>query len=253
MTYREVIYMVNDLCKQFSDDASYTEDHILFLINKYRGALLQQYLSVKKQVPHSNYQTIEIEVTVNNVNSSKYQTVQFTSAKKIPNLLSIGNPSVYTPSYYDDAFFNQFIGPINLVSRERLRYVGYRSRLKNQLYAAINPLDNLLELKVHQALIPKVTDYIHSVQGDVQFVVFLTGVFEDAWAVTQYQNGSIDSEFPLESALLPNLLQAVLKDILGGAYRPKDGSNNANDDLSSLAYFIQKNVKSALAKQLDTE
>ena len=62
MTYREVIYMVNDLCKQFSDDASYTEDHILFLINKYRGALLQQYLSVKKQVPHSNYQTIEIDL-----------------------------------------------------------------------------------------------------------------------------------------------------------------------------------------------
>jgi hypothetical protein len=38
---------------------------------------------------------------------------------------------------------------------------------------------------------------------------------------------------------------------LGGAYRPKDGSNDANDDLASLAYFISKNVKSALAKQLD--
>jgi hypothetical protein len=49
------------------------------------------------------------------------------------------------------------------------------------------------------------------------------------------------------------LLQAVLKDILGGAYRPKDGNNNANDDLASLAYFISKNAKSALAKQLDAD
>jgi hypothetical protein len=47
-----------------------------------------------------------------------------------------------------------------LVSRERLRYVGYRSRLKNQLYAAINPQTNKLELKVHQALAPIINDYI---------------------------------------------------------------------------------------------
>lgn len=251
MTYREVIYMVNDLCKQFSDDASYTEDHILFLINKYRGALLQQYLSVKKQVPHSNYQTIPIEITCNA--PVKSHTVQFTSTQPIPYLLSIGNPSVYTSDYYEDAFFNQFVGPINLISRERLRYVGYRSHLKNQLYAAINPQTNKLEVKVHQALAPTINNYINQNQGDVEFEIYLTGIFEDAWAVTQYQSGSIDSEFPLESALLPNLLQAVLKDILGGTYRPKDGSNDANDDLASLAYFIQKNAKSALAKQLDTE
>ena len=104
MTYREVIYMVNDLCKQFSDDASFTEDHILFLINKYRGALLQQYLSIKKQIPHSNYQTIEIPLVSNQV--PKSNNIQFTSTITIPFLLSIGNPSVYTPSYYEDPFFN---------------------------------------------------------------------------------------------------------------------------------------------------
>lgn len=250
MTYREVIYMVNDLCKQFSDDSSYTEDHILFLINKYRGALLQQYAQIKKQAPHSNYQTIVITVDSNTL--PKANTIQFTSTEVIPTLMSIGNPSVYTPSYYEDPLFNQFVGPINLVSRERLRYVGYRSRLTNQLYAAINPQDSRMEVKVHQNLAPTINDYI-TTNGPMSLTIYLTGIFEDAWEVTTYQNGSIDSIFPLESALLPNLLQAVLKDILGGAYRPKDGSNNANDDLASLAYFIQKNVKSALAKQLDTE
>lgn len=249
MTYREVIYMVNDLCKQFSDDTSFTEDHILFLINKYRGALLQQYLSVKKQVPHSNYQTITITMNCNV--PIKSNTVQFTSTTTIPYLLSIGNPSVYTSDYYVDPFFNQFVGPVNVVSRERLRYVGYRNHLKNQLYAAINPKNSKMELKVHQTLAPTINKYINEHEDDVQFEIYLTGVFEDAWAVTNYQQGSIDTEFPLEPALLPNLLQAVLKDILGAAYRPKDGSNDANDDLANLAYFIQKNAKSALAKQLD--
>lgn len=250
MTYREVIYMVNDLCKQFSDDTSYTEDHILFLINKYRGSLLQQYLSVKKQIPHSNYQTITIKMCANN--TQKNNNVQFSSDKEIPHLLSIGNPSVYTFDYYEDSFFNQFVGPINLISRERLRYVGYRSRLKNQLYSAINPQTNKLDLKVHQALIPSIKNYI-TTNPNIQFDIYLTGIFEDAWAVTKYQDGNIDSEFPLESALLPNLLQAVLKDILGASYRPKDNINDANDDLASLAYFLQKNTKSALAKQLDAD
>jgi hypothetical protein len=55
MTYREIIYMVNDLCKQLSDDTMLNEDHILFLLNKYRGTLLYQYTKQKMLVPHENY------------------------------------------------------------------------------------------------------------------------------------------------------------------------------------------------------
>ena len=41
-TYREVIYMVNDQLKFFSDDASYTEDHIKFIINNLRSWILEK-------------------------------------------------------------------------------------------------------------------------------------------------------------------------------------------------------------------
>ena len=34
-TYKSLIYLVLDELKLFSDDASYTEDHILYLIDKY--------------------------------------------------------------------------------------------------------------------------------------------------------------------------------------------------------------------------
>ena len=42
MTYREIIYMCLDALKITSDDAIFNEDHILFLVNKYRNLLLQQ-------------------------------------------------------------------------------------------------------------------------------------------------------------------------------------------------------------------
>ena len=63
-TYREAIYMCLDLVKGMSDDFSYTEEHIAFLIDKTRALLLKQRYGndPKKHVPYSNYQTINIEL-----------------------------------------------------------------------------------------------------------------------------------------------------------------------------------------------
>jgi len=55
-TFRELTYMALDELKLMSDDSYYTEDHVLFLLNKYRSFLLKQrYSDIKKQMPESNY------------------------------------------------------------------------------------------------------------------------------------------------------------------------------------------------------
>jgi len=41
-----------------------------------------------------------------------------------------------------------------------------------------------------------------------------------------------------------NLQTAVLKDVIGAAWRPTDSKNNATDDLADLANFVQHNMKS---------
>lgn len=41
MTYREVVYAIQDLLKVSSDDSFYTTEHILFLASKIRAALLK--------------------------------------------------------------------------------------------------------------------------------------------------------------------------------------------------------------------
>ena len=57
--YRELVYMVLDELKLSSDDSYFTEDHIIFLLGKYRTLLLKQrYSDIKKPIPESNYQTI---------------------------------------------------------------------------------------------------------------------------------------------------------------------------------------------------
>ena len=40
--YSELVYMVLDELKGMSDDFSFTEDHIVFLLDKYRAFILKQ-------------------------------------------------------------------------------------------------------------------------------------------------------------------------------------------------------------------
>ena len=60
-TYRELVYMVLDELKARSDDFYYTEDHIMFLLDKYRAFLLKQKYRIPKSVVlNSNYSYIEL-------------------------------------------------------------------------------------------------------------------------------------------------------------------------------------------------
>ena len=52
-----------------------------------------------------------------------------------------------------------------------------------------------------------------------------------------------DQSFPLEEGLINNIIQAVVRELLGAMYRPKDNLNNANDDMATLEYFLSRNIK----------
>ena len=41
-TYREIVYMILDLIKLMSDDAYYNEEHVLYLVDKYRMFVLDK-------------------------------------------------------------------------------------------------------------------------------------------------------------------------------------------------------------------
>ena len=241
-TYKELTYMVLDELKLYSDDASYTEEHVMFLLDKYRAFLLKQrYSDVKKQIPESNYQTICLDlIEVPAISGEPCEGGSYLrSKKKIPFLMKIGNPKVYPVDYYQ--------GEITYVSRERMRYVGYNKYLRNIIYASIGP-DNYLYFKSFNP------QYLYLEKAR------MTGIFEDPQAASELQcpneNGDtvcdvLDREFPIEDALISPMIELVVKELLGAEYRPKDESNDANDALANLATFIRNNTKSTLAKALE--
>ncbi len=226
-TYKELVYLVLDELKLHSDDALFTEDHIIFLADKYRAFLLKQkYSDIKKQIPESNYQTIcldliEVPAMAGAPCELSYSSY-LRSTAKVPYLMKIGNPTIYPLDYYR--------GNITLISRDRMIHVGYNKYLKNVIYASIAP-DNYIYFKSSN---PKFTELEK---------VKLTGIFEDSQKASELQcscesDGSqcdiLDRNFPIEDSLVPPLVELIVKELLGAEYRPEDSKNNAKDDLSEV-------------------
>lgn len=216
--------MVLDELKLYSDDASYTEEHVMFLLDKYRAFLLKQrYSDVKKQIPESNYQTICLDlIEVPAISGEPCEGGSYLRSKgKIPFLMKIGNPKIYPVDYYQ--------GEITYVSRERMRYVGYNKYLKNIIYASIGP-DNYLYFKSFNP------QYLYLEKAR------MTGIFEDPQAASELQcpneNGNtvcdiLDREFPIEDSLVPQLVQLVVQELYNHSRSEEDDENNAKDDLSN--------------------
>ena len=225
-TYKELTYMVLDELKLHSDDAIYTEEHIMFLLGKYRAFLLKQrYSDVKKQIPESNYQTICLDlIEVPAISGEPCEGGSYLrSKKKIPFLMKIGNPKIYPVDYYQ--------GEITYVSRERMRYVGYNKYLKNIIYASIGP-DNYLYFKSFNP------QYLYLEKAR------MTGIFEDSQAASELQCPNenddtvcdiLDKTFPIEGVLIPPLIQLVVEELTKTEYKPEDKENNSADDLSDVA------------------
>ncbi len=230
-TYGQLVYMVIDELKGDSDDFTYTEDHVIFLLNNYRAFLLKQrYSDIKKPMPESNYQTLCMETMevpaiagVPCEGGSYLRTVD-----KVPFTMKVGNPRVYPVDFYQGS-------NITFISRERMKYVGYNKYMQNIIYCSLGP-DN----------------YLYFTSGNPQFLylenIKFTAVFEDAKAASELEctpeDGKacdiIDKVFPIEESLVPTLIELVVKELRPAAYSPADELNNANDDLDNVAMTANK-------------
>lgn len=222
-TYKEIVYMCLDQLQFASDDSHFTEDHIIFLADKYRAYLLKkEYSNIKKQIPESNYQTICLNMEeVPNVEGDACSGTSIRSIEKIPDTIGVGNTQVTSSNF--------MLGEITYVSRERIKYVGHNKFLKNIIYATIGP-----DSKLYLRSASQQSKYLDKVQ--------FTGIFEDsAEAAKMSCDGGDDAEncdvlnkeFPLEEPFIPMLIDLIVKELSGAAYRPVDEVNNARDELGN--------------------
>lgn len=229
MKVNEIVYYCLDAIKAFSDDSYVNEDHIVFLLSKYRGSLLQQYHNIKKLIPDSNYQTICLTLTSTDSIPCTNGAI-LKSNEEVPSLMPIGNPSIY--------LFNGFESEnIVFIPFTRLKAVGWNKWKKNFIYVAVGPDKHL---------------YLSSSNPQAQYLetLRLKGLFEDfekAFELECDEDGKpcdeMERDFPLEVALVPDLIARVVKDALGMAWKTSDSNNNANDDLADIATYVRQNMK----------
>ena len=232
MLYKEIVYIISDEVKLRSDDSFFTEDHILFLIDKVRSMLLKQrYSDIKKEIPESNYQTLCVNLEeTNNINGVSCTGGHYLrSTSVLPSMMTIGSHRVTTSDLFQ--------GNINFVSPDRFKYVGHNRFMKNQSYATIAS-DKHLYFKACNA------------QAYHLKKVKITGVFENSIEAAKMEcdnieNGACDvlnMKFPMEESLVPMLTDVIVKELLGLKYTAADNKNNANDDLSDIAAYIRQQL-----------
>ena len=241
MTLRELVYLVLDEVKINSDDSYFNEDHVIFLLNKYRSFVLKKELEKENKPLSSNnsqiicLDLIEVRDEDNPCGESMLRTEQ-----PIPNLINDDKVSLYPINYFEGDH-------IIYTTMERMRYTTYNKWTKNLIYAAKGP-DGYLYLKSSN---PQYL-YLEKLR--------MKATFEDFENAAQYacnESGEelncdiLDMKFPIENALVPILVEMVVKELLGAAYRPKDSSNNANDDLSDIIAWARRNMKTAMQKQIE--
>lgn len=210
-TYRELIYMCLDVLKGTSDDFSYTEEHIAYLLDKFRALLLKQRYGndPKKHVPYSNYQNLDIDLDVEN------KGVYYMSYDIVPYTLQLGIPRITSKEYYDITF--------EFVSRERLPFVGYNKYLNKIRYCGINE-DH------HLCLVSKPDD-----DSTVINNLRLTAIFESPRSVKQDTALHwMDIEFPLEEPLITPLIEMTVNALAKAVTAPADIINNGTDENASM-------------------
>ena len=241
MTLRELVFICMDEIKLHSDDSFYTEDHLVFLLNKYRSFVLKKELEKEnKQLSSYNGQTICLDLIEIRDENNPCGEPMLRTEQKLPNLVNDCKVSLYPVNYFEGDH-------IIYTTMERMRYTTYNKWTKNLIYAAKGP-----------------DDYLYIKSSNPQYLYLeklrMKAIFEDFESAAQYscdedgeklQCDILDMKFPIENALVPIVVEMVMKELLGASYRPKDSLNNANDDLSDIIAWARRNMKTAMQKQIE--
>lgn len=231
MLVKEIVYMCLDLAKaNTSDDSFWTEEHVVFLLKKYRSFLIKKEQDKEKSTTdiasEFEYQQICLDLEKAAAIDGEPCTGGYylRTTQKIPKILEGNEPRVYPIDFYQGI-------NISYIPRDRMRYVGTNKFLQNIIYVSLGP-----DLRL----------YLNS--SNPQFLYLkklrMSAVFEDFDNVSDYlcdDDGSstacdvLDETFPMREYLVPTLIELVVKELVGSVYKLSDDKNNASDDLAKVS------------------
>lgn len=230
MLVKEIVYMILDLAKaNTSDDAFFTEDHVIFLLKKYRSFLIKKEQEKQRAstdiASEFEYQQICLDLEKVPAIDGEPCTGGYylRTTKKVPKILENNQPRVYPIDFYQGI-------NISYIPRDRMRFVGTNKFLKNIIYVSLGPDLHL---------------YLNGCNPQFLYLrkLRMSAVFEDfdeASDLLCNDDGDskacdvLDEVFPIRDYLVPTLVELVVKELTGAVYKPEDSRNNASDDLSKV-------------------
>lgn len=244
MLVKEIVYYILDACKAISDDVIVNEEEVLFLLKRYRAFLIKKDKEENDLDSSSEFEYQEICLDLEKVPAMDGEPCTggyyLRTKQKIPKVLAGTTPRVYPMDFYQG---------INVVyiPRDRMRYVGTNRYLQNIIWVSLGA-DNHLYL------------FSNNPQFFYLKKLRMLAIFEDFDEATDLlcdcdcndkSCDVLDAVFPIKDYLVPQLIEACEKEILGIMYRPADTINNAKDDLADLASFVRRNMKSDMQQQIE--
>lgn len=223
--------MVLDELKLISDDAHFTEEHVIFLLKKFRAYVLKTEKERNKLLDAAinaasgvigldysdeNYQNITLEMqAVDAVPGFPSKGRYLKSYQKVPKLLGIGKVRIYASDF--------FSSEIQFVSAEGFKYSADSPYMQKIVYAAVGP-DEYLYVKSQN---PQIL-YLQNIN--------MRAVFDDLDAVADIEGIDIlDTEFPISEGLFGLVLQYTVRELAGVQYKPADIINNSNDEFGVMS------------------
>ena len=231
MLVKEIVYMVLDLTKAAtSDDSFWTEDHVIFLLKKYRSFLIKKEQEKQKAATDiaSEFEYQQICLDLEKVPAIDGEPCTggyyLRTIKKIPKILEDNQPRVYPIDFYQGI-------NISYIPRDRMRYVGTNKFLQNIIYVSVGP-----DLRLYLSSSNPQFLYLKKLR--------MSAVFEDFDDISCYlcdEDGNskacdvLDEVFPIREYLVPTLMELVVKELTTAKYQPVDEHNNAADDISKVS------------------
>lgn len=243
-TYRECVYMIFDELKLFSDDTIWENEHVVFMLNKYRALLFsQKYAKKKIEIPVSYYQRLTVKFNTEFDRGTIYK-----SSKRLPPVIDTSSMYLYTFTNFNQT---STLG-INFINPQRFRNVGYNKWLKNEIYATIDmdgymymtsPLDTATVATniVSENLLFRILseDGLSSIIGETlqDGSLFYDVILDNPMDAISFNDITIDDvldcEFPIEESLVQPVIDLCLKELGGFNRTIRDAQNNSSDDFSN--------------------
>jgi hypothetical protein len=208
MTLREIIYDLREQYKLMSDDSWPTDQWFAFIINNARGAVMQQrYSDPRNIVPYNEYQAVTLTVGTDAVTTNALPAIiKTTGNASSPVKISTSGPLQV---------------PINVVSLDRLPYVGFNPFTTDMIYCALSTDGRVVFNSQNEMY--KLIDGVS-----------VRALFEDPEAAYYAEHPSLndfyDTEYPISNGILLDVRKIVDQKLTNLLNTTKDTLNDGTDE-----------------------